>query len=102
MRMLFVAAAAAVLSVSAAAQADTTETKSFTFQGVDYTYTVLDKGAAKVIKGKTSPLKQSFNLVLAHGRVSGQFDGHSVAFRADEAKGATTRGGAELVALLTQ
>lgn len=102
MRMLFVAAAAAAFSFSASAQAETADAKSFTYEGVKYTYVVQDRGSALVIKGKASPVEKRFVLTLANGRVTGQFGGYSVAFKAEDAKGARNTGGAELLALLGQ
>lgn len=102
MRMLFISAAAAALSISSPALAEKPEVKNFTHDGTTYSYTVIDKGAAKVISGKAGSIETPFRLVLANGRVSGYFGSYSVAFTADEAKGATNTGGAELIALLTK
>ena len=46
--------------------------------------------------------EKRFVLTLANGRVTGQFGGYSVAFKAEDAKGARNTGGAELLALLGQ
>lgn len=102
MRMLFLAASAAALSFSASAPAKTAEAKSFTYEGTTYTYTVVNKGEAQVIKGKTSPITENFSLTLADGKVSGYFGGSSVYFKAEDAKGATNKGGADIIALLTR
>ena len=102
MRMLFISAAAAALSISSPALAEKPEVKNFTHDGTTYSYTVIDKGAAKVISGKAGPIETPFRLVLANGRVSGYYGSNTVTFKADEAKGATNTGGAELIALLTK
>ena len=102
MRMLFISAAAAVLSIASPAFAEKPEAKSFTYDGTTYTYTVVDKGEAKIVSGAAGPVQTRFRLILANGRVSGYFGAYNVAFKADDAKGATTKGGAELIALLTK
>ena len=102
MRMLFISAAAAAFSIASPALAEKPEVKSFTYDGTAYTYSVVEKGDTQVISGAASPSQSRFRLVVANGRVSGYFGAYDVAFKAEDAKGATIRGGAELIAFLTK
>lgn len=102
MRMLFISAVAAALSIASPALAEKPEVKSFTHEGTAYTYSVVEKGDAQVISGAAGPSQTRFRLILANGRVSGYFGTYAVAFKAEDAKGATVKGGAELIALLTK
>lgn len=102
MRMLFISAAAAALSISSPALAEKPETISFTHDGTTYTYAVLDKGDAKIISGTAGSIRTPFRLLIAKGRVSGYFGATRVAFRAEDKTGATNTGGVELIALLNK
>lgn len=102
MRMLFISAAVAACSIASPTLAETPEVKNFTYDGIAYSYSVVEKGNAQVISGSAGPSQTPFRLVLANGRVSGYYGAYDVAFKAEDAKGATVRGGAELIALLTK
>lgn len=102
MRMLFISAAAAALSIASPALAEKPEVKSFTYDGTTYTYSVVEKGEAKIVNGAAGPFETRFRLIVANGRVSGYFGSYNVAFNAEDARGATNKGGAELIALLTK
>lgn len=88
MRMLSIFAAAAVMSLSAPAAAETVETKSFEHEGITYVYKVEQKGGSQVITGKRYPGGISFRLSLRDGAVNGVSNGVRVGFRALDAKGA--------------
>ena len=74
--------AASILSLAAASGAQASENaKSFSHNGVDYTYTVKQiSDTRRVIEGYATP-GSSFRLVVANGRVVGTSNGSPVSFR---------------------
>ncbi len=79
---LFAAAAASLtLAVPAALAGE----RSFTQDGVTYTYTVTQQGAAQVIKGRADK-GGDFRLTVKDGWVDGYVDRARVSFRAPKRK----------------
>lgn len=94
MRMLskFVIAALTVLgATNAPLHAEETAKQRFTHEGYTYVYDVKDTKAGKVISGRRYPDAVAFNLSVKNGRVSGVSGGQPVAFKVDEARGATAQ-----------
>lgn len=76
----FIAAAAAVLVVPAAAQAQVDATQgAFSYKGVEYTYTAEKVGDVKVVKG-TADGKEPFELRIKGRTVAGKFGDKPVKF----------------------
>lgn len=74
-------AAAALLSLGVMAPAQAENVKTFSYDGVDYTYTVTQlSGDRRVIEGRAKP-GSTFRLVVANGRVFGSANGSQVSFR---------------------
>ncbi len=72
------AIAAAALTLATPALASE---RSFTRDGVTYTYTTLDQGGARILEGRASQ-GGKFRLVVQNGWVKGDVGGKPVAFRA--------------------
>jgi len=81
-KFLFAAAAAALTFTASAAIAGD---RSFTHEGVTYTYTVTSKNKAQVLEGKTSDGGE-FRLSVQNGWVDGYVNDSRVTFRAPKAK----------------
>ena len=77
-------------AIAAVAPAQAEEAKQrFTHEGYTYVYDVKDTKSGKVISGRRYPDAVAFNLAVKNGKVSGVSGGHSVAFKVDDARGAT-------------
>ena len=93
MRMLsqvFVTSAlGAIVALAAPAHAEEAKQR-FTHEGYTYVYQVNDtaKGGRR-ISGKRYPGAVAFSLAVKDGKVSGVSGGQSVAFKVEEAQGAT-------------
>ncbi|MGL5839454.1 MAG: hypothetical protein ACRCY3_13225 [Sphingorhabdus sp.] len=79
-------AAAFLTAIASAAQAG--EYRTFTQDGVTYSYRVIDKGDRQVIVGKSTQLGQTskFTLRIKNGKVRGDFDGRALAFKTEAAR----------------
>lgn len=99
MRMLFISVAAAAFSLATPALAKAGEQKSFEYEGSTYTYTVENKGDAKVVKGVAYPQGQRFSLIVRGDRVRGMFNGQEIAFKVDDAKSIATKDSATKVSM---
>nr|WP_062116998.1 hypothetical protein [Sphingobium sp. MI1205] len=77
-------------AIAAVAPAQAEEAKQrFTHEGYTYVYDVKDTKTGKVISGRRYPDAVAFNLTVRNGKVSGVSGGQSVAFKVEEARGAT-------------
>ena len=76
----FIFAATAALLFATPAFANTAE-RSFTRDGVTYTYTSTTKGDAQILQGVVKPTGESFHLVVRKGWVTGKAAGATVSFR---------------------
>ncbi len=95
---IFLAASAALLTVTAANAAE--GEKTFVHEGYTYTYTTAKDAAGRtVIDGQRLPGKQDFHLVVDNGRVAGRSGTANVAFRVADAKGAATGASGSMVAM---
>ena len=81
-KTVFASAAIALLAVPAAAHAD--DSREFSHEGVNYTYTTAQKGKVTVINGTTSA-GVPFRLYVKGGRVSGTYNSRYVSFMTAEA-----------------
>jgi hypothetical protein len=54
--------------------------------GIDYEYTVTEKGATRVIVGYDKTNRRAFTLRVARGWVEGHVDGQPVSFRVRDVK----------------
>ncbi|EQB02705.1 hypothetical protein L288_16155 [Sphingobium quisquiliarum P25] len=86
---IFVAGAVSAI-VAAAAPASAEEGKQrFTHEGYTYVYDVRDTKTGQVISGRRYPDAVAFNLAVKNGKVSGTSGGVPVAFKVEEARGAS-------------
>ncbi|WP_313538245.1 hypothetical protein [Sphingomonas sp.] len=77
----FTIALAATLFAAAPAFAADNDARSFTRDGVTYTYTSTVKGDVKILEGVAKPGNQNFRLVVRNGWVDGNAAGTRVSFR---------------------
>lgn len=87
MTRTIIAAGAALLAFASPAFADDGE-RTFTHQGVTYTYTVATKGTAKVLKGSADE-GANFRLTVKNGWVDGYVGQAWVSFPAHKGKPVT-------------
>lgn len=78
--MLKIAIAAVALAVFPVAAAHAEDARSFSRDGVDYTYTAEQNGNETVIKGTASG-NVPFRLVVSGDRVTGTYNSQPVSFR---------------------
>ena len=76
-KTIFAAAAAALTLASPALASE----RSFTRDGVTYSYTTVDQGDARVLEGRASQ-GSKFRLVVRNGWVQGNVGGKPVSYRA--------------------
>ena len=82
-----IAAAAAALTSTIGMAADGKQ--SFVHKGSTYVYTSTQDGSRQIIDGNRYPSGQKFHLIVRGGRVSGVSGGVPVAFKTNEASGAS-------------
>ena len=77
---------AALLSLAVVSPAQSKEApKTFTYEGVSYSYTVTDlSDNRRIIEGRATP-GSTFRLVVSNGRVVGSANGMPVSFRVKDA-----------------
>jgi hypothetical protein len=79
-------------AIAAIAPAHAEEGKQrFTHEGYTYVYEVKDTKTGKVISGRRYPDAVAFNLAVKDGKVLGVSGGRSVAFKVEDARGASTK-----------
>ncbi|MET3712943.1 hypothetical protein SAMN03159338_3370 [Sphingomonas sp. NFR04] len=76
-----IALAATLFAAAPAFAADNADARSFTRDGVTYTYTSTTKGDVQVLEGVAKPGNQNFRLVVRNGWVDGNAAGTRVSFR---------------------
>lgn len=81
----FAAVATVAVSAPAFAQADAA-TQSFVRNGVEYTYTMENKGNAQILSGTANHGTHPFRLIVRDNLVTGTFDNQPVRFKIDKAK----------------
>lgn len=93
MRMLskfVISALFALGAANAPVHAEEAGKQRFTHEGYTYVYDVKDTKTGKVISGRRYPDAVAFNLSVKNGKVSGVSGGQSVAFKVEEARGASS------------
>lgn len=73
-------AAVALFAVPAVASAEAAPKQTFSYDGVDYAYTVETKGDVRVLKGSADKGSVPFELRVAKGGVSGYINNSPVSF----------------------
>lgn len=81
-KFIFAATAALLFTTPAFANE---QPRSFTRDGVTYTYTSTTKGDVQVLKGVVTTTGESFHLVVRKGWVTGNAAGANVSFRVPKA-----------------
>ena len=99
MRMLSIVIIPAGVAFTTPAFAKPSEEMSFKHEGVTYVYSVVEKGAAHFITGRSYPRGGTFALKVEDGSVVGTSNGSRVRFDVADAQGATQKGGAELLTM---
>jgi hypothetical protein len=87
MTRIFLSAAALSLAFAAPAFAGE-NARTFTRDGVTYTYTSTKTDGAVILEGDARPFGGKFRLVVRNGRVTGYAGNSSVSFRVAEARAA--------------
>lgn len=84
-RTLFASAAAALLVLAAPASAAEEDARTFTRDGITYTYTKTQTEAGIVLEGTAEPFGGKFRFVVRNGKVTGYAGGVRVAFLVEDA-----------------
>jgi hypothetical protein len=61
-------------------------TASFEHEGINYTYSTVQKKGYRILRGYAGIGKRPFDLMVTDKRVTGTVEGRAVAFRLDEVK----------------
>ncbi len=88
-KFIVTGALSAIAAIAPAHAEEEAGKQRFTHEGYTYVYEVKDTKTGQVISGRRYPDAVAFNLAVKNGRVSGVTGGQSVAFKVDEARGAT-------------
>jgi len=89
-KIVLTGAFGAAIAAIAPAQAEEGKQR-FTHEGYTYVYEVKDTKTGKLISGRRYPDAVAFNLAVKNGKVSGLSGGQPVAFKVEEARGASTK-----------
>ena len=77
----FIVPALSLLALATPVMATTSEPVTFTSGGEKYRYVVTETKHARLIEGVVLSTNEPFSLVVEDGQVTGDFDGHEVAFK---------------------
>jgi len=97
--MLSIVIATAAITLAAPVYAKPSEQMSFKHEGVTYVYTVVEKGSAQYIKGRSYPGGGTFALKVKDGSVVGTSNGTWVHFDVADAQGIMPKGGLEVLTM---
>ena len=87
-KIVVAGALSAVLAVIAPVQAKEAKQR-FTHEGYTYVYDVRETKTGQLISGRRYPDAVAFNLAVKNGKVTGVSNSQPVAFKVEEARGAT-------------